>query len=160
MESLITEAFLHVAILSSHVADGHFDLVGPQDEIILPSIWEAIIGPGWKISMHMWPLPELTGEERSEDVQAETVTVDEEALAPSPHASTVSSSSVAVGESAAETEADERVEERMEEKTQEEWEAIIGQDTEGDEKAEQRAEEKWDENGDEEEQEEEAKEAE
>ena len=160
MEYLITEAFLHVADLGPHVADGHYDLVGPQHEIILPSIWEAVIEPGLKISMLMWPLPELISKERSEDVQAETVTVDEEALAPSPHASAVSGSSVAVEKNAAEEEADERVEERMGEKTQEEGETILGEDTEGNEKEEQRAEEKWDKKEDEEEQEEEAEEAE
>ena len=161
MKYLITEAFHHVADLGPDVADGHYDLVGPQNEIILPSIWEAVVKPGWKISMHMWPLPELFPEERSEDVQAETVTVDEEALAPSPHASAVSSSSVAVGKNAAEEEADEGVDERMGEQTQARRETMLGQDTEGNEKEEeQKAEEKWDEEEDEEEQEEEAEEAE
>lgn len=160
MEDLITEAFLSID-LGPHVADGHYDLVGPQKEIILPSTWEAVIKPGWEISMLMWPLPVHISEERSEDVQAEEMTVDEEALAPSPHASAVSSSSVAVGKNAAEEEADEGVEERIGGKTQEGGETILGQDTESNEKEEeQKAEEKWDEEEDEEEEEEEAEEAE
>ncbi len=161
MEYLITEAFLHVADLGPHVADGHYDLLGPQHEIMLPSIWEAVIRPGWEISMEIWPLPELISKERPADVQAETVIVDEEVLAPSPHASAVSSSSVAIGGNAAEEEADEGVEERMMEKTWEEGETRLGQDTEGNEKKEeQKAEENWDEKEEEQEQEQEAEEAE
>ena len=58
MEYLIKEAFLHVAGLGPHVADGQYDLLGPKDEIIMPSIWESVIEPGWEITMHMWPIPE------------------------------------------------------------------------------------------------------
>ena len=58
MEYLIKEAFLHVADLGPHVADGHYDLLGPKDEIIMPSIWESVVEPGWEITMHMWPIPE------------------------------------------------------------------------------------------------------
>ncbi|KAF6223784.1 hypothetical protein HO173_013210 [Letharia columbiana] len=58
MEYLIKEAFLHVADLGPHVADGQYDLLGPKDEIIMPSIWESVVEPGWEITMHMWPIPE------------------------------------------------------------------------------------------------------
>ena len=58
MEYLIKEAFLHVADLGPHVAEGQYDLLGPKDEIIMPSIWESVIEPGWEITMHMWPIPE------------------------------------------------------------------------------------------------------
>lgn len=58
MEYLIKEAFLHVADLGPHVAGGQYDLLGPKDEIIMPSIWESVIEPGWEITMHMWPIPE------------------------------------------------------------------------------------------------------
>ena len=57
MEYLIKEAFLHVADLGPHVADGQYDLLGPKDEIIMPSIWESVIEPGWEVTMHMWPIP-------------------------------------------------------------------------------------------------------
>jgi hypothetical protein len=40
------------------VAEGHYDLVGPNGEIILPQVWETMIEPDWAITMHMWPLPE------------------------------------------------------------------------------------------------------
>lgn len=55
---MIKEAFLHVADLGPHVAEGQYDLLGPKDEIIMPSIWESVIEPGWEITMHMWPIPE------------------------------------------------------------------------------------------------------
>jgi len=58
MEDLIKEAFMHVDLLGPHVADGHYDLMGDQGEIILPQIWEAVIKPGMSITMHMWPMPE------------------------------------------------------------------------------------------------------
>ena len=58
MEHLIQQAFLNVDILGSHVVEGHYDLVGPSGEIILPQVWEKIVKPDWTITMHMWPLPE------------------------------------------------------------------------------------------------------
>ena len=36
--------------------DGHYDLVGPDEEIILPKLWEASVKPNWGIKMAMWPM--------------------------------------------------------------------------------------------------------
>ncbi|KAI4148530.1 MAG: hypothetical protein L6R39_002767 [Caloplaca ligustica] len=58
MEDLIRQAFLHVEVIGPHVAEGHYDLVGPNGEIILPQVWETMIEPDWVITMHMWPMPE------------------------------------------------------------------------------------------------------
>ena len=58
MEELIKQAFLHVDIIGPHVHQGHYDLVGPDGEIILPQVWETMIQPDWNITMHMWPMPE------------------------------------------------------------------------------------------------------
>jgi outer membrane biosynthesis protein TonB len=58
MEELIRQAFLHVDVIGPHVAEGHYDLVGPNGEIILPQVWETMIEPDWVITMHMWPIPE------------------------------------------------------------------------------------------------------
>ena len=58
MEDLIRQAFLHVDIIGPHVAEGHYDLVGPNGEIILPQVWETMVEPEWAITMHMWPMPE------------------------------------------------------------------------------------------------------
>jgi hypothetical protein len=58
MEDLIKQAFLHVDVIGPHVHDGHYDLVGPDGEIILPQVWETMIQPDWAITMHMWPMPE------------------------------------------------------------------------------------------------------
>ena len=55
---MIKEAFLHVADLGLHVVDGEYDLIGPKDEVIMPSIWESVIEPGWEIKMHLWAIPE------------------------------------------------------------------------------------------------------
>lgn len=58
MEDLIKQAFLHVEPIGTFVQQGHYDLVGPNGEIILPQVWETMIEPDWAITMHMWPMPE------------------------------------------------------------------------------------------------------
>jgi hypothetical protein len=63
MEDLIRQAFLHVDIIGPHVAEGHYDLIGPNGDIILPRVWETVIEPDWTITMHMWPMPEPPKEE-------------------------------------------------------------------------------------------------
>lgn len=58
MEHLIQEIFLVVPNLTLRVADGQYDLCGPQDEILSPSNWNSVIEPGWEVTMRMWPNPE------------------------------------------------------------------------------------------------------
>ncbi|KAF7539572.1 hypothetical protein G7054_g2051 [Neopestalotiopsis clavispora] len=56
MEELIKQAFLHVDVIGPHVQAGHYDLLGPDQEIILPQVWEKVIEPNWAITMVMWPM--------------------------------------------------------------------------------------------------------
>ena len=56
MEELIKQAFLQVDVLGPHVQEGHYDLIGPNNEIILPSVWERVVEPDWSITMTMWPI--------------------------------------------------------------------------------------------------------
>ena len=58
MEDLICQAFDHVGIIGQHVQERHYDLMGPNGEIILPQVWETVVEPNWSISMHMWPMEE------------------------------------------------------------------------------------------------------
>lgn len=58
MEELIRQAFEHVEEIGPHVHKGHYDLMGPDSGIIVPSAWDTTIEPDMKITMHMWPLPE------------------------------------------------------------------------------------------------------
>ena len=51
MEDLIKQAFAHVEDIGPHVSQGHYDLVGPNGEIILPQVWETMIEPDWSITM-------------------------------------------------------------------------------------------------------------
>jgi hypothetical protein len=51
MKELIDAAFLHVEEIGPHVHQGHFDLIGPDGEIILPTIWNAMIEPGMAIAV-------------------------------------------------------------------------------------------------------------
>ncbi|KAL1852005.1 hypothetical protein Daus18300_012360 [Diaporthe australafricana] len=55
MEDLIKQAFAHVEVIGPHVQEGHYDLMGPDGEIILPVVWEKTVQPGWQINMRMWP---------------------------------------------------------------------------------------------------------
>lgn len=45
-------------MLGPHVQKGHYDLTGPNGEIILPQVWDKVIEPDWSITMTMWPMPE------------------------------------------------------------------------------------------------------
>lgn len=75
MEELIRQAFLHVEVIGPHVAEGHYDLVGPNGDIILPQVWETVIEPDWTVTMHMWPIPE-----KSKDEPPPPPAVDENAI--------------------------------------------------------------------------------
>ncbi|KAG6003882.1 hypothetical protein E4U21_001630 [Claviceps maximensis] len=56
MEDLIKQAFHQVDVIGPHVQSGHYDLLGPNGEIILPTVWEKVIQPDWSITMTMWPV--------------------------------------------------------------------------------------------------------
>ncbi|KAJ5730145.1 uncharacterized protein N7483_004653 [Penicillium malachiteum] len=58
MQELIKQAFVHIDVIGPHVIEGHYDLVGPNGDIILPQVWETVVEPDWTITMHMWPIPE------------------------------------------------------------------------------------------------------
>lgn len=49
---------MHVEVIGPHVEQGHYDLLGPHGEIILPHVWETVVEPDWTITMHMWPMNE------------------------------------------------------------------------------------------------------
>lgn len=66
LESLVGEAFIHIEVIGPHVY-GHYDLVGPDGDIILPSVWDHVVVPGISCTMHLWPLPEETEETEPED---------------------------------------------------------------------------------------------
>ena len=58
MQDLILQAFVQVDKLGPLVQEGHYDLLGPNNEIILPQVWETVVEPDWTVTMHMWPMPE------------------------------------------------------------------------------------------------------
>lgn len=58
MESLIVQAFAHVENLADHVNNGHYDLLGPDKEIIMPQYWDTTVEPDMHVTMMLWPLPE------------------------------------------------------------------------------------------------------
>jgi len=69
MEALINQEFLYVDVLGEHVQEGHYDLMGPDGEIFLPQVWDALVKPGMSITMHMWPIPEDSQKSRQESIR-------------------------------------------------------------------------------------------
>jgi hypothetical protein len=58
MSKLINQASEHIDALSPHVQSGHYDLIDPDGQIILPTLWDATVQPGCAVQQHLWPLPE------------------------------------------------------------------------------------------------------
>jgi hypothetical protein len=57
MHGLIRDAFKPVGDSIKDLVDlGCYDLVVDED-IILPSCWNSLVEPGWKVKMLMWPIP-------------------------------------------------------------------------------------------------------
>lgn len=55
MEAFIEQAFLHIQPLGLWVRQGRYDLETSEGELILPSLWDLTIQPGWLVIMRMWP---------------------------------------------------------------------------------------------------------
>ena len=68
MEQLIHQAFMHVEGFSEQVQAGHYDLAGPDGEIILPGVWDVVVQPDWQITMHMWPMAEEKLEDKAPEI--------------------------------------------------------------------------------------------
>ncbi|KAH0123399.1 hypothetical protein KCU66_g8233, partial [Aureobasidium melanogenum] len=68
METLIRQAFVNIERIGPHVANGHYHLLGPNNEIILPQVWDIIVQPGWDIKMQLWPLPPDPLEDRNNGI--------------------------------------------------------------------------------------------
>jgi hypothetical protein len=47
-----------VGTIDPRIEDGRYELIGPDEEIILPRDWEEMIEPGWVITIRMLPMPE------------------------------------------------------------------------------------------------------
>ena len=73
-----------------HVHEGMYDLVGPHGEIVMKSVWETMVEPGWEITMHMWPLPEPQEADPLAEGLADIVIVDEGVPPPPPLSSSAS----------------------------------------------------------------------
>lgn len=67
---MIKQAFLHVKFVKLEVRQGYYDLIGPDDSIILPVMWEQVVKPGMSISMKIWP--EDTYKPVSEQAETQT----------------------------------------------------------------------------------------
>lgn len=61
MDQLIQDAFRHVDVIGPRVEAGHYDILDPDGEVILPQAWEEVIKPDMSITMHMWSLDREPG---------------------------------------------------------------------------------------------------
>lgn len=77
MERLITQAFQHIEDLAEHVRDGHYALLGPDRDIIMPQQWDGIVKPDMHITMELWPLPEP---KKDEDLEHVPPPIDEDVI--------------------------------------------------------------------------------
>lgn len=68
MQALIDQAFAHVENLADWVHGGHYDLLGPDGEIIMPEYWRETIQPDMSITMMLWPFPEPKDEKDPDPV--------------------------------------------------------------------------------------------
>ncbi|KAJ3530579.1 hypothetical protein NM208_g9264 [Fusarium decemcellulare] len=59
IEHLIKAAFKEVAVIGPHVMEGHFDLLSPDGDIMLPDVWEDLVEPEMAVHMEMWPMDKM-----------------------------------------------------------------------------------------------------
>lgn len=55
MQNVIKQAFAHAEEIGPQIEEGHYDLVGPDGDTILPHLWSTTVQPGWRVSIHVWP---------------------------------------------------------------------------------------------------------
>ena len=58
MEDLIRHAS-QVESVRMEVKEGRYNLVEPDNTIVLPQAWESLVKPGWVVKMHLWRTPEV-----------------------------------------------------------------------------------------------------
>ena len=51
---MIQLACLHVSHIGQEVKEGRYDLVAPDGSVIIPSVWDLSVQPGWFVTMRMW----------------------------------------------------------------------------------------------------------
>lgn len=56
MQDLINAAVMRISTnnVKKRILKDEYDLFGPEGEIIMPKYWDALIEPGFTITMHMW----------------------------------------------------------------------------------------------------------
>ncbi|KAK2604232.1 hypothetical protein N8I77_007178 [Diaporthe amygdali] len=60
IEKRIRNKFVHFESLRRSVQKGRYDLLGPDNTVILPETWESVVRPGMSITMKMWPNAEVS----------------------------------------------------------------------------------------------------
>ena len=82
MKERIRSSSLIGGIIDPHVDGGHYELVGPDDEIILPRDWASIVEPGWIITLRMLPITKAVTPEKDETVVESNVADSVEVASP------------------------------------------------------------------------------
>ena len=76
MEQMIHQAH-HGFDAEGLVLQRRYDLLGPSGEVIMPHVWEAIVEPGWDITLKPWPEPEPPPEPTAPPMDDTILTLDD-----------------------------------------------------------------------------------
>lgn len=71
MQDVIRQAFGHAEEMGPQIEAGHYGLVGPNGDTILPQAWDATVKPGLSVSMHVWRTIRIPRKQPSEAITGE-----------------------------------------------------------------------------------------
>ena len=55
MDDLVKKTLLHFGV-DSYILEGHYNLLDPNGDTLIPAIWEHSVEPGWTVTMAQFPL--------------------------------------------------------------------------------------------------------
>src|SRR5687768_8243816 len=54
MHELIIQAFSDSPVMVENATKGAFELIAPDKSIIIPQVWEAVVKPGWIVTIRFF----------------------------------------------------------------------------------------------------------
>ncbi|KAK3899676.1 hypothetical protein C8A05DRAFT_36702, partial [Staphylotrichum tortipilum] len=77
-EDLLRQSFTRADSVPREVREGRFDLVDPDGSVIIPSVWDLSVRPGWSVTMRLWKSREEDEREQRRDHQRARMQVEVE----------------------------------------------------------------------------------
>ena len=59
MEDLIQQTCLPVATIRQQVEERRYSLLGPNNRVVLPEMWETVVQEDLNVVMHIWSTPDF-----------------------------------------------------------------------------------------------------